>query len=91
MMRTVWKFPLNDWVTEIDIPEGAKVVHVARQNGLMTLWAEVDSTKPTWSRGVAIVGTGHPILVRDATHVGSILDGEFVWHIYLQDEVSPCP
>lgn len=85
-MKTIWKFPIFDWVDEIKIPRDAKVVHVAIQETVPTIWAEVELNNEFVGRGVAVIGTGQPVPADSATHVGTVLDGIWVWHVYLQDD-----
>lgn len=77
-MRTIWKFKAT-------LPVEADAEGIVRLVGLdpmgvMCVWIEVDSSAPTVVREFAIVGTGHP--VPKGTHVGSFVDGMFVWHVY---------
>mgnify|MGYP003442041873 FL=1 len=66
----------------IELPEGAEIVEVGVDPaGDICLWALVDpNTEVKNSRKFQLVGTGHPI-TRPVTHLGSIGDGRFVWHI----------
>ena len=81
-MKTVYKYRV-DGATEIRVPVGSKVIHVGMQNGAPYIWVEV-STNPHLDiegRYFEIAGTGWEI-EDDAVHIGSVIDGAFVWHIY---------
>ena len=82
---TIWKFPLaiTD-IQEAEMPHGAKILHVDNQDGIPTMWAEVDTRQVMVKRIIAVVGTGNPMSDAAAmgNHVGSVLMPPFVWHIY---------
>lgn len=86
-MRTVWKFPLalNDEWQELEVPEstlaGAQLVAKDPATAWPAVWLEVDTEAPLTNRAFRVFGTGHPI-PGDAFHVGSLVDGPYVWHIY---------
>lgn len=82
-MRTIWKFPLE--VTDhqsIEMPANAKVLSVADQAGVLTIWALVDPEAERELRHVWVFGTGHPVTVSGATFRGSVQQGPFVWHVF---------
>lgn len=91
-MRTIWKYAvltLDDQT--IEIPEGARLLHVDDQSGWIMLWALVDPDARRVSRQIRVVGTGHPIpddLV--LVYVGSLqqANGNLVWHIFDGGEVE---
>lgn len=79
-MKTVWKFFLD---REVEMPTGAKLLHVAEQHGQLCTWAEVDPDAPTEIRRFALVGTGHNV-PENVTFVGTILmmGGGILIHVY---------
>lgn len=85
-MKTIWKFhlPLEDRV-EVMARKGARPIHVGTDpTGVRSVWMEVnpdeDIEKPVV---LYIVGTGHPLPdIAFAVHVGSLVEGPFVWHVY---------
>lgn len=85
-MRTVWKyeFPIDRIAGDVEMPEGARIIHVDQQREMVaTWWAEIpDPTAPLVARTFVVVGTGHTIPGDGLTHVGTVLDGPFVWHLY---------
>jgi hypothetical protein len=86
-MRTVWKFPLQQ-ITEIEVPGSANVNLVALDpaTGDPALWMELDPSLARVRRKFAIYGTGHEIAGNGGypspIHVGSVVHGTFVWHVY---------
>lgn len=85
-MKTIWKYPVHDWIDELWMPRGAKVLLVAEQAAVINLWAEVDTAADHVRRGVAVIGTGLPLPQGRGSHVGTVVVGEYVWHLYLEDE-----
>lgn len=91
-MRTIWKYelPIGDVAGEIEMPLGARIIHVDQQRSMVaTMWAEIPvppgvppSELATERRAFVVVGTGHTIPGDGLTHVGTVLDGPFVWHLY---------
>lgn len=79
----VWKFPLPlDDECPIEMPLGAKVLHVDTQAGAVCLWALVDVSAPKETRHFCIRGTGHPIGDEGDNYHGSTQQGPFVWHVF---------
>jgi len=69
------------------MPVDSKVVHFGMQNGTAMVWVEVNVTNLVALRDLRIYGTGHEI-PEDSRHVGTCLDGEFVWHLYDGGQVT---
>jgi len=87
----IWKYPLETIgePQKIMMPKGAKIRFIHDQNGVPTIWAEVqpgESLKPRW---FGIYGTNHalPEYTEQFKHkyIGSSMSGPFVWHIYELD------
>ncbi len=57
----VFKYVINPYDSEVDMPKYAKVLSVAFQGEDFCLWAEVDETNDTETRDFEIVGTGWDI------------------------------
>lgn len=83
-LRQVWKFPLplTDLAT-INMPTGARVIHVDVQGATPCLWALVDPDAAAEPRHFRVAGTGHT-LEPDLRHLGSFLifDGAGVFHVF---------
>jgi hypothetical protein len=81
-MSEVWKFPLYLVDEQIlMMPEGAELLHVAEQRGLLCLWARVIPTEQrVANRRILIRGTGSPLSRQP--YVGTVLVDEFVWHVF---------
>lgn len=85
-MKAVWKFPVPiDDVVDINMPPGAKILHVAEQFGAPCIWALVTPGESTERRTFRFAGTGHPIEERHAgTFVGTFFmeGGALVFHLF---------
>lgn len=83
-MSAVWKFPLATALTDnaLEMPKGAKVVHVGIQGERICLWAIVDMQAPVETRVFQIVGTGHEEVKEGMAHVGTVQQGPWVWHVF---------
>lgn len=83
----VWKFPIKygDFV-DLQLPVGAKLLHVDEQYGTPCIWALVDPQKQKETRRFRLAGTGHPInfQIESLSHVGSYLTagGQLVFHLF---------
>lgn len=91
-MRKIYKYPipLSATPTELTLPEDSNIRLVALQDGVITLWIEVDPTKPETKRYFKIFGTGHTIDA-GAQYIGTVFIDIFVWHIHevqIADKVS---
>lgn len=84
----IWKYELEITdVQSVQMPEGAKIISVANQGGVLCLWAMVDPMQATRKRAIVIIGTGNPI--RSAgkiklKFIGTALIEQFVWHVFEQ-------
>lgn len=72
-MQTIFKYPINQWTVQsllnagvgttrevkLNLPEGAEILKLAPQNGVLTIWAKVDDGQEPKSRTLQIYGTGH--------------------------------
>lgn len=85
-MKIIWKFPIE--LTDeqrIEIPAGSKILSAQVQNGQICIWAIVDDSEvETEYRPVAIVGTGNKLWCFDWEFVGTVQQGDFVWHIFIK-------
>jgi hypothetical protein len=82
--QVVWKYPIALVADEqvIGVPVRSRCVHVAIQHGVITMWRLVeDPNTEMTDRRFVIRGTGHPV-EEQAMHLGTVLDGAFVWHLF---------
>lgn len=87
-MKTVWKFPIVlGELIEIEMPAEAAILRAGIQDGNYFFWAFVNTEQPMCLRRFRILGTGHqlPEGMGLRHYVGTIQDGQFVWHIFSLD------
>lgn len=85
-MNAIWKYALAiiDNVA-IDMPTGARVLHVGVQMDMAFLWVLVDPNAPIERRMFKVVGTGHRHEGMDAWHyIGTfpMFGGGLIWHVF---------
>jgi hypothetical protein len=83
----IWKFDLEYAAKQgIEMPHQAVILSVGLQNGGLKLWASCDPSAEKAIRTIYLVGTGH-LSPSDpyARFRGTVMDGEFVWHIFARD------
>lgn len=82
-MKTIHKYVLPQPVNDVVTHDGAEFLAAAEQYGQITIWAEVDTSKPKKVRTVHVVGTGGQVPPR-LDYLGTVLlaDGEYVFHVY---------
>lgn len=85
MTRTIWKFPLTLGQTVVMMPKHSVLVHIAAQNGTVCVWAEVHTQFPEVVRRFVLIGTGHEPPIA-GEYVGTAIVGEFVWHVFEEDD-----
>lgn len=78
----IYKYPLglDESRQPIEMPEGAEVVHVDAQDGVVTMWARVKFNSDMTKRTFRVVGTGWKF-DPELQHVGTCQIGPFVWHV----------
>lgn len=85
-MKSIWKYQLTIAREQtIRPPKGAKIIHTGLDpTGELCLWAEVDTheegSEPLLIR---IYGTGHMLYEVGQRHLGSVVIGDYVWHVYI--------
>jgi hypothetical protein len=86
MSRTIYKYPFSiESMFELSLPFGAMVIHAGLDPaGQPCLWAEFDKAKSSVKeiRPFFCVGTGQSLNPMANAHIGSFVQGPFVWHIY---------
>ena len=79
-----YKLSITDEQT-ICLPQGSRILSVDNQDGVLTLWAMVNTDRPVEPRYIRIVGTGHEIADKAAASlefIGTVLMDPFVWHVF---------
>lgn len=90
--RVIWKWSLGRLGEQvIEIPRGAMVLTVQKQHGAPQIWAYCDPTEPKEAIVISVIGTGIDIPAHPGDYIGTIQEGEFVWHIFKRCEASELP
>lgn len=93
-MHAVWKYPLEIGKTiGVIMPTDSTACHVGEQEGVVCLWAEVDTGKGVEERfrRFRVVGTGWEYSDQERNamdYVGTVQIGSFVWHVFEVYEAS---
>ena len=71
-------------VQTVPMPAPAKPLSVGMQFGAIQMWVAVDASASAESqeRIIYVVGTGHGDIPAPADFIGTVTDGQFVWHIF---------
>lgn len=80
-MKTIHKFPILHGIVLIPIHKGCKPLAFQMQRGLMTLWAEVETTNEVVNHEFQVFGTGHQVR-DDMEYIGTAQQDSLVWHLY---------
>jgi len=94
-MKTIWKAPIRPdaehgttWKLKIPARRGAKALSVGLQKvkGVDTVmvWFEVDPDELGETMILYSVGTGCGEIPKDCRFIGTVIEGEYVWHIYAE-------
>lgn len=85
-MIAIWKFSLPlSGAHEIQMPEKAEILYAQSQNEKPTIWALVDTDKPTESRSFRVELTGFAITgSMDRGYIGTVQlnGGAYVVHVF---------
>lgn len=84
-MRRIYKYeiPIKDSFA-LELPQGARILHINTQRDAPCLWAEIDDTAPKTTRWFEVYGTGHLMHDNPNAYIGTFFvhDGQFVFHVY---------
>ena len=85
MRDTIHKFPLANpgGVSAVWMPDNANIIKAADQEGVLCLWAEVDSSDAALGvRLFHVVGTGQRLPNGNIQYIDTVVVPPYVWHIY---------
>lgn len=85
-METVYKYPIQITDSQkITLPCGHQFLYVGRDpNGVACIWARVDTDRSQAPVEIYVVGTGNPMPPLAGRHIGTFVEGAFVWHLFLR-------
>lgn len=81
-MLTIYKFPYQE---NMKMPEHCEILDLQVEGGkVASIWAIVDTEAPLVDRKFYTFGTGQELFsnIGDFTHIKTIQQGQFVWHIF---------
>jgi len=84
-MKAIWKYELTMGTRQVvEMPVGAKLLTVHRQEGIVCLWAIVNTALPTEERIIGVFTTGYPLPENPKEYIGTAFfnGGEFVVHVF---------
>ena len=84
-MRKVFKYPLAIRERQlVPWPASGEVLGIAMQHEKLCAWVAVDVDNVEPEQGyVRVYGTGHAIEdYAGLKHLATVLDGQFVWHVF---------
>jgi hypothetical protein len=77
-------------VNEIPMPHGAELLSVQIVNGEVCLYVTCDRLEERETRRILVVETGEAFDDQGAVHLGSVLVGYDLWHVFeLTEPVEP--
>lgn len=86
-MNSIYKYPIKITDEQEILMAPGKIVHVGLDpKGTPCLWVLVWTTMPDVLRTIFVVGTGNPIPGPAKRHLGSFVQGPFVWHVFTHEE-----
>lgn len=84
-MRRIFKYPLKTEgaITEIKAPI-ISVLKIKTQNGVPTVWIEIEEDNEDMTLLVVAIGTGWRVSsnLQNWRYMGTEFEDEFVWHFY---------
>ncbi len=88
-MNSIYKYAIQpnsslngEFVINIRTHVGAKPLSVHMQRGEICVWMEVDTTQKLTILKLYSIGTGFGQVKAGRTFLGTVLHGDYVWHIY---------
>ena len=82
---TIWKYTLNSQtVQEVQMPQGAEILHAGVQHNEINIWVMVDLDAQNEVRKIAVYGTGHSMLKNSHKYIGTVqlAGGTFIFHVF---------
>ena len=84
----IWKYQIGtkvimDNTIKVDMPKGAKIIHIQTQREIPCVWALVDPAVESETRYFFIVATGGDV-PGDGQYIGTVFQqgGLYIWHIF---------
>ncbi len=88
-MKTIWKQIIEPnsiagqcYAIEVPARFGSVPLHVGIQYGKCCVWFEADPDAKAMTMLLYCVGTGFGAVPEGKRFIGTVIDGQFVWHFY---------
>ena len=65
----------------VAMPEGAEVLSIGLQNGIITIWVKVEPQNPSIAYAFYIAGTGGEV-PNNTEFIGTVMQDRFVWYVF---------
>ena len=82
MKRSIWKYKILKDGCFHGIPKNSNFLAVSMQGRDICLWVEVAVEAPTEKRWFRVVGTGWDLPDDVIDYIGTVQQGDCVWHVY---------
>ena len=83
-MKTIHKFPIRTTDKQIITGQFHEITHAGLDpNGSLCVWAEIDLDQQEHHLTIFVIGTGNTMPDYPMRHIGSVVQGPFVWHVYV--------
>jgi hypothetical protein len=85
MTIKIFKYQLDEFLSQqvIVLPDKPRILTVSFQNGVLCLWAEINTDLPSFPLKIIIIGTGQEKPANATWYLGTVHSPRgFVWHIY---------
>lgn len=83
---TIYKYPLTDEVSVLDLPKEARVLTANEQRGQICVWVLLDPEADTVPRTLRVIGTGWILPGDPGRYIATVFSGMFVWHVFEAEE-----
>ncbi len=85
-MVIIYKYSLETFTQEFELPLGAVFLHVECQNNNPMMWFRVNTENELEKRTFTMIATGQAFEPMDYRFLKTFIQGNLVWHLH---EVNP--
>ena len=88
-MKTIWKYPIESFNQEIQMPLDTEILCVQLQNNIPTLWAlvETENVKKSLARfDILTYYTGDHQINEKAKYIGTYQLAGLVYHVFVKQQ-----
>ena len=88
-MNSIWKFEIdpNAGLQQVEMPKGSQIMSVGVKNGVVCIWAAVDTTATDDERLIEVLATGECFSKEiHRSYIGTVKQGAYIWHVFERTE-----